>query len=77
MPERDKGADRRLGDEVAAALQRQGGVLAGDAVGNPQHALADAGIEGAEVVVPGCEVVAQGLTHLGAGGDGAGDEQQH
>ena len=75
--ERNEGADRGLGDEVAAALQRQRCVLAANAMCDPQQPLADAGIERAEVIVPRREVVTHGLAHLGSGGDGAGDQKQH
>jgi hypothetical protein len=77
LADRNEGADGRLGDEVAAALQWQRRMLAGDAAGDVQHTLANSRVERTEVIVPGGEVVAQGLAHLGAGGDRAGDQQQH
>ncbi len=73
----EKAADHRLHREMAAALQRQGGVRLRVPAGDRQHALAQAGVERAEIVVPGGEVMRQRGADLGAGDDGAGDQQEH
>jgi hypothetical protein len=70
---RQEAAQRRLGDEMAAALQWQAGVLVRRATGEVQDTGAQAGEEVSEIVVPRGDVAGQRLADLGAGGDGAGD----
>ena len=71
---RQEGAQRGLGDEVAAALQRQRDVLVRDAAGEAQDPLAQAGEEVAELIVPRGNVAGQRLADLRTGGDGAWDQ---
>ena len=76
-PGREEGADGRFGQEMAAALQRQHGMLLGDAVRGGQYALAQPGQERAKVVVPGRQVLRHRGADFGAGRHGAGNQQQH
>ena len=62
---------------MAAALERQGRVLALHAAGEGAHPLADAGVDRSEVVVPGRDVGGHGGADLGVGAHGAGDQEQH
>jgi hypothetical protein len=70
---RHEGADRRLVGEMAAALQGQGGMRLGRAAGDGAQIVAHPGIDRAEIVVPGRQVLRHGGAHLGTGGDRAWD----
>ena len=74
---REQGTDRGLGNEMTAALQRQGGMRARGAVGGTQHTRQQTGQEGTKLVVPGREVLGHGGPNLRARGDGAGYQKQH
>jgi len=72
-----EGAHGGFDREVAAALQGEGGVGLGRAAGDFQHAGAERGVDLAEIVVPGRDVLRHGGADFVPRGDGAGDEQLH
>ena len=70
---RQEAAQCGLGDEVAAALQRQAGMLVRRAARELKDAGAQSGEKMTKVIVPGGDVLGQRLADLGTSGDGAGD----